>query len=231
MDNSSPDSLPALCGYVTRHESWKIAGQMFDLTWPADIDALLDSPDTHQRFKKDEYMPYWAVPWPSSVHLARKVLKTPAGEGRKAVEIGCGVGLVSVAAAMMGWSVWASDYDPVAVQYAQHNARANGVELATAEPLDYRERLLAPRFHLILGSDLLYERRCAQPVAAWICSALLPEGEAWLSDPNRSAADDFPDIARRQGLQVDVEQTETAEPAGLISRARIWRLRWPDSAR
>ena len=213
-----------LYGHPVRHETWNIAGRQLALVWPADIDALLDLPRTRERFAKDEYMPYWAQPWPGSVLLAEAVLRGAEGCGRRAIEIGCGVGIVSIAAALRGWSVTATDYDEDAIRFAEHNARINRAELAGCHLLDYRLPLAAPAYDLVLGSDLLYERKKCEPVARWLASALLPDGQAWLSDPNRAAAEGFPDLARQFGLHLALEAVETTAPAGLRTRGRIWRL-------
>ncbi len=225
MSGSEPASeTQTFSGYPVRHEVWSVAGWNMRLIWPADMDTLLDDPRTRERFKRDEYMPYWAQPWPGSALLAEAVLRGPRGEGRPAIEIGCGVGVVSIAAALMGWSVTASDYDEDAIRFARHNAGLNGVQLAGSLLLDYRIPLDAPRYDLVLGSDLLYERSKCEPVARWVASALRPGGQALLSDPNRSAADGFEDLARSFGLQVAMESVESTAPAGLLNRGRIWRV-------
>ncbi len=86
-------------GYVVRRERWTIAGQEFEFAWPADMDVLLDDPRTQQRHNVDGYMPYWAQPWPGAVLLAEAVMGAEPGAGRPAVDLGCGVGIVSVVAA------------------------------------------------------------------------------------------------------------------------------------
>lgn len=187
------------------------------------MDAILDLPETQRRFDRDEYMPYWAQPWPASVLLAEALLAGEAGAGRPAVEIGCGIGLVSLAAASMGWAVVASDYDADAVAFAELNAKRNGLALS-AEMVDYRQPLPAPLYDLVLGSDLLYERKKCEPVAKWVASALRPGGYALLSDPNRSAAEEFQVLARDAGLTVQCSDRETTSPAGLLIRGRIWRV-------
>lgn len=212
-------------GHATRREQWRIGGLTFDLTWPADADALLDSPATHARFARDEYMPYWAQPWPASVLLAEAVLAGPPGEGRDAVEIGCGIGLVSVAAARMGWSVVAGDYDQDALAFAALNAARNDVVLSAVRLIDFRTPLPEPVFDHVLAADLVYERRNCEPLARWIQSALRPGGEALVADPNRSAGDGFALCATQVGFDVRETAVTTTAPAGLLQRARIWRLR------
>ena len=211
-------------GYATRRELWRIGEQTFDLTWPASMDALLDAPSTHRRFNADGYMPYWAQPWPVAVLLAEAVLAGEQGSGRPAVEIGCGIGLVSLAAARAGWSVTASDYDEDAAAFAAMNAERNGVVFAGCRNIDFRQPLPVPCYDLVLGADLLYERRNGEPVARWIASALRPGGTALLSDPNRTAAELFPDHARDAGLVTTCSDAQTIGPAGMLIRGRIWRV-------
>jgi len=221
---SESDYEKTFRGYQIRRECWTIGGKSFDLTWPADMDALLDSPETQRRHDQDGYMPYWAQPWPVSVLLAEVVLKGKQSNGAAAIEIGCGIGLVSLAAAMMGWQVTASDYDEDALAFAAINAQRNGVQLAGVERIDFRHPLPQPRYHLILGADLLYEQRNCEPVAQWIRSALAPGGVALLTDPNRTVAESFVDHAQKVGLQLQLERIQTTAPAGLLTRGRLWRV-------
>ena len=211
-------------GYTVRHETWRIAGDAFELTWPADVDGLLDLPRTVERFAKDEYLPYWAQPWPAAAMLAEAVLAGEPGRGRSAIDMGCGIGLVSLAAARRGYRVTAADYDEDALAFALGNAERNRITLAAAERIDYRQPWDGPRFACILGADLLYEQRNAEPLVRWIDAALEPDGQAWLSDPDRTAAQAFPDLAAAAGFDVRVEPVETTVPDGQVHRGRIWRL-------
>jgi len=211
-------------GLVVRREQWRIGDQIFDLTWPADMDVLLDAPETHRRFNADGYMPYWAQPWPSCVLMAEAILSGKPGSGRKAIEIGCGIGLASMTAARMGWQVTATDYDEDALAFVALNAERNGIKLAGIERLDYRMPLVSPRYDCIMGADILYERRNCEPVARWIASGLLDNGYALLSDPGRSAADLFVECAPAAGLCTELRNVESIAPAGLLHRGRIWRV-------
>ncbi len=209
-------------GYVVRRERWTIAGEVFEFCWPADIDVLLDEPRTHALHQADGYMPYWAQPWPGTVLLAEAIVRGEPGADRPAIEIGCGVGIAGVVAAKRGWSVTVSDYDENALAYAQRNAELNGVRLAGAALIDFRRPPAVPLYDLILGSDLLYERRHCEPVARWIAAALNPGGLAILSDPFRTAAESFPDHARGFSLTPRMERVESNAPTGMPNRGRIW---------
>jgi len=212
-------------GYDIRREVWQIAGQSFELMVPANVDALLDTPYTQQRFAENEYMPYWAESWPAAGILAEAVLLGENGKGRSAVEIGCGIGLVSIAAAMMGWSVTASDYDSDALAFAKLNAQRNGVKLTAVKWIDVFEPSNEPSFHCILGSDLTYETRMCQPLARWIASTMKKEGIGLISDPNRATGDLFMKYARQIGLEIYEEKGRVTTPEGQVRKGRIWRLR------
>ena len=140
--------------------------------------------------------PYWSVLWRSGVELARELGSKPL-EGRRVVELGCGLAVPSIAAARAGADVLATDSDPEALELVAENARANGVQVETAavdwaQPEDLVRR--AP-FDLVLAADVLYERAGVAQLLS-----LLPQlaPEAWLADPGRSVADAFLAEARRR---------------------------------
>ena len=103
-------------------------------------------------------------------------------------------------------------------------AARNRVRLAGTTRVDFRLPLDEPAYERVFGADLTYERRNAEPLARWLASALVAGGTAWLSDPNRSAGDSFPEHAEAAGLRVEVQAVETTAPAGLLHRGRIWRV-------
>jgi predicted nicotinamide N-methyase len=140
--------------------------------------------------------PYWSILWRSGVALARELADVPM-RGLRVVELGCGLAVPSLAAARAGATVLATDGDDVALELAERNARANGLEIETAEvEWDSPDALLerAP-FDLVLAADVLYER----PGVAALLS-LLPRlaPEAWIADPARPAAEPFFEQAERQ---------------------------------
>jgi predicted nicotinamide N-methyase len=152
---------------------------------PPSADALIDE----AAFDAEEFLPYWAELWPSGLALARHVA-TLELEGRRVLELGCGLGLPSLAAALRGAHVLATDWAEDAVALLRRNAGRNGVSLRAAqvrwgepEPL-----LRAAPWDLVLGADLLYEARNADQLAA-----LLPRlgGEVLLAEPGRPYAKEF----------------------------------------
>jgi predicted nicotinamide N-methyase len=161
------------------------AGRDLAVLRPRDSEALLDE----HAFEADEFIPYWAELWPSGVALARAI-SGRALKGARVLELGCGLGLPSIAAAQGGGRVLATDWSPVAIDRLRDNAARNGVRLelevvSWTAPESLLER--AP-FDLVLAADVLYERRNVEPLAE-----LLPRlgGEVLVADPGRPPLEDF----------------------------------------
>ena len=84
-------------------------------------------------------------------------------------------------------------------------------------------------FDLILGADVLYERRNAPAVAAFLGDHLKPGAEAWIADPGRPQAGPFPALAEAEGLElVSAETLPSREHAAEIT---LLRLRQPEQRR
>ncbi len=155
---------------------------------PADADALIDE----RAFADDEFLPYWAELWPSGVGLARAIADRAWG-GAPVVELGCGLGLPSVTAALGGARVLATDWSADALAAVQRAAADNGATVATlrADWSAPDELVARGPFRAVLAADVLYEARNVEPLLALIPRLLGPAGELWLADPGRATADAF----------------------------------------
>ena len=173
----------------------------FALRKPANADHLISEAD----FVMDERLPYWADLWPSSRVLAGALLRH-LGQGKRLLELGCGLGLDTVAAMTAGYAVTATDYYEDALHVTRMNARHNLGHEPTVRMVNWRQW---PHdigaFDVVIAADVLYEREYATLVARCIASALSPTGEAWVADPGRLALPDF---------------LEQLAPAGLVLRDR-----------
>src|SRR3954468_16519739 len=72
-----------------------IGGRDLALLRPRDAEALL----SEEAFEHAEFLPYWAELWPSAPGLAR-ARASRALHGARTLELGCGLGLPSLAAAL-----------------------------------------------------------------------------------------------------------------------------------
>jgi predicted nicotinamide N-methyase len=170
------------------------------LETPRSADELINETD----FERDERLPYWADVWPSSTALAGVVARLD-GMGRRALELGCGVGLVTVGALRAGFDVLATDYYEDALLFARRNALVNTGREPATRLVDWR---LFPsdlgRFDLVLASDVLYEREYATLVAIAIVASLAPGGVALVADPGRIALLSFVTACEQRGCSVGI---------------------------
>ncbi len=217
--------LPALpCGWIVREYSF--GHHQLKLTVPARPDALLEDPDVLAANGRDDYMPYWAYLWPAAIYMATAVLKADWTEGTRVLEVGCGVGLVGVAARAKGCRVTMTDYDAKSVAVAQHNARLNGFDDVEAFELDWRTPP-STTYPVILGCDLLYEKRNLLPILDMLEVMLEPGGICWLADGGRNVAHQFWYLARERGYAVTMRDTEGHEIMTPGLHYQLFELRRP----
>jgi predicted nicotinamide N-methyase len=165
-----------------------IAGRDLALLRPRDAESLLDE----DAFEHEEFLPYWAELWPSALALARAVARRPL-TGRRVIELGCGLGLPSLAAAAAGGRVVATDWAPEAIELLARNAERNQLSIegfaeSWTDPAVTVER--AP-WDLVLASDVLYEERNGVALLPLLPRLIDARGEIWLADPGRPAASPF----------------------------------------
>ncbi len=192
----------------------QIGPHRFELTVPADPDAFLDDPQVQEAHERDQAMPYWPYLWPAAVPLAEAIVRGNWQPRAKALEIGAGIGLISLAAAARRLDATVSDYESVAVNLAIHNARANG--FADVEPLVLDWRKPVPRqFDVIFGSDVVYEARNHDPILDLLGVMLAPRGICWIGDAGRQLGGAFYHRAVQRGYDValfDAAGAPLAEP-------------------
>jgi predicted nicotinamide N-methyase len=182
---------------------------------PRDSEELLDE----HAFEHEEFLPYWAELWPSGVALARDV-SARSLRGARTLELGCGLGLPSIAAALAGGRVLATDWAPDGIAMAARNAARSGASLETLvcdwahpEPLLAR----AP-WDLVLAADVLYERRNVDTLTELLPRLIDARGEILLADPGRVVAEGFLERADER-----FELRTTSHGPVMIHRLRLRR--------
>ena len=183
-------------------EEVELGGELrLEILRPPSAEELIDE----AAFDEEEFLPYWAELWPSGLALARHVAARDL-RGLRVLELGCGLGLPALAAALRGADVLATDWAEDAIELLRRNAERNGVlvHVARVRWSEPEPVLRAAPWDLVLGADLLYEARNADQLAE-----LLPSlgGEVVLAEPGRPYAKEFLERFR-------------AEPVG----ERIYRL-------
>ena len=200
-----------------------MGGGTYRIAHPASVDDLLDEED----FEHEERLPYWAELWPSAISLARYLSRKDLS-GKRAVELGCGVGLPAVVALDRGAQVLATDHNEAALDFVAHNARANLGREPTTALLDWFSPQLdgLGTFDLVFAADVLYERRNAGAIADLVPRLLTPGGEALVADPRRPPAPSFLELMEREGYRTSSRSVEV-ERGGISVRVLIHRFRRP----
>ncbi len=164
-----------------------LAERSLTVRHPPDAAALIDD----DAFAHNEFLPYWAELWPSGVALARAAEQL-VRPGDRVLELGCGLALPSIAAALAGGDVTATDWSPDALELVARNARGNGTRVATmhAPWADAGDLVEQGPWDWVLAADLLYEARNV-PLLTALLPRLVTDGAVLLAEPGRPFAETF----------------------------------------
>lgn len=194
-------------GLAVNHEKFEVASKHFTVACLLDAAALLDHDDFARSFLDDDRAPYGMEIWPSSTMMAKHILEGEDGAGKNALDLGCGLGLVSLAGTLKGWRMTAADHEPIALEFARYNAALNKIDIAEFADLDWNHPAPDRKFHRIFAGDILYELINHQPILNCIRQLLTEDGMVFITDPLRRLADRFEALAVENGFAVDVIPT------------------------
>ena len=206
--------------FRTSIEDATVDEHTFSILKPANSDDLIREED----FVKDERLPYWADVWPSSIILAGKLLELN-GRGKTALELGCGVGLSTLAATSAGFDVLSTDYYEDALDVTRANVFRNLATIARTRMVDWRhfpEDL--GTFDLVFASDVLYEKEYAELLPVLLRRLLVPGGIALIADPGRVAAPVFVEACATHGLAINKKETRPFEAGEIKQRIDIYEI-------
>ena len=156
------------------------------------------------------HLPYWAELWDSAPGVASWLVeRRPPGN---VLDLGCGMGLCGTVAAAMGARVLFCDLEPAALLLAALNSLPWAGQVRTRR-LDWRTDQLQERFELIIGADILYERKQWDHLEPFWRAHLAPGGSVVLGEPGRPTGDVFPEWIRSRGWSlVAAEQPIPTRP-------------------
>lgn len=219
------DGVPHFHGVRVDMRVASIAGREFNLAVLKDAAELLDLPEFEKRFVEEDRLPYGLELWPASHMLAEFIINGEPARDRPALEIGCGSGLVAIAATLAGWRLHATDYDPMAIEFARANAHANNITVAEWGVLDWRKPPTDRKYDRIFGADILYEMVNHAPILSCVKQLLASNGIAMISDPYRGVADRVPGMAKEAGFDVRILESVAPNHLGQSVMGRIFVLR------
>ncbi len=161
--------------YDTETFPVKIGDRELQFLKPRTIDRFIDPVDPMAGF------PLWAKLWEASVVLTNYMAGIPVEAHRRILELGSGLGVAGIAAAVMGHTITLTEHNPDALNFLQANACLNRCNRITIRHLDWLHPELAGLFDLIIGSDIIYQESVIGPLEALFRKHLAPGGRVVLT--------------------------------------------------
>jgi predicted nicotinamide N-methyase len=158
-----------------------------------------------------EEPPYWAHLWTGALTLARYVEERIECRDQNVLDLGCGLGLTGIIAALKGGRVTFADKEPEALAFATVNAQMNNCPVFAARLLDFTKDMLDQCFSLILGAEILYDRPTFPVLVTFLLHHLTPNGRAVLADARRTNTEEFYRHLDHAGLQWTQEEVQERE--------------------
>lgn len=205
--NEDADFFP----YQLKIERETVAGREYQVECLEDLDTAIDQLFDHltkggNPALLEELCPYFGVIWASGRALAGYLAEAGSDrfEGRRLIEVGCGLALPSLVASKLGARVTATDSHPEVPRFLKRNVELNGVAGIDYRALNWRDAAAATSalepFDWVVGSDILYERQQPALVAPVLDRLCAPGGTIVLADPGRPYLQEFADLMSARGF-------------------------------
>lgn len=142
----------------------------------------------------DERCPFGVLLWPSARIVARWLVKEAPFDRQaplQIIELGCGVGFLSCALALLfpNARILACDYEANLARYVDANARTWGVsERVSFQPIDWRQPVpaeLKGQADWVLGADVFYDDSHLKHLPPFALELMKADGVLTLADPKR----------------------------------------------
>ncbi|MGY0556665.1 class I SAM-dependent methyltransferase [Lysobacter sp. A421] len=196
-------------GYTTRQQHLRLGGHDYRIRSLSDRQQFSDPDGRAERLgiSSAQWCLFGQI-WPAGRLLANAMSDFDI-EGKRILEIGCGLGLASLVLQRRDADVVASDIHPLAEPFLAYNSALNALPSVPYRKLRWAVPLpTLGRFDLIIGSDVLYERTHAELLAALVGRHANEQAEVLITDPGRGNSAPFTRALAVQGFVV----TETRGP-------------------
>ncbi len=144
------------------------------------VERLLSKEETNfidnEKLLEIMELQWWTKIWEPSFVLALFMEKIQPKEGQKVLEIGAGMGIVGIYSALCGHDVTISDISEDALLFSRANAILNNLPHLPIVYLDWRVPYIDRPFEMIIGSEVVYDRRSYQIMIDFLDQALAPGG-------------------------------------------------------
>ncbi len=193
-------SLPLEGRVPLKQFDLSVAGHFWKLFAAPNQDELLTIAEDFELF------PFGLLLWESSVGLATRLAENQVlVSGKRVLEIGAGVGFAGIVASKLGAKVRQTDYLPDALKLAKFNAAMNEAEGIETFLADWRIWSHAPKYDVILGADVTYDRGMHFYLEQIFKRNLALGGRVILADPGRPQFIDFADQLEKNDWKITLE--------------------------
>ena len=168
--------------YETEITKVVVNGRNFQILLPKSLAGFINTENVFHEF------PLWAKIWQSSWVLADHFATRPVVAKMKFLEIGAGVGLVSIAAATFGHHITMSEQSHDALQFARANAIINECPQLPIVYLDWNHPHSIGRFDGIVASEVTYKKEECLSLVKLLKACLKPDGEVVLAGEMRKSS-------------------------------------------
>ena len=171
--------------YETETNEVVVKDRKFQILLPRSLTGFINTHDVFHEF------PLWAKIWRASWVLADYLAAMPVAAKRNFLELGAGLGLVSIVAASFGHRITMSEYNYDALQFARANAYINDCPKLPVVELDWNRPQLPGRYDYIVASEVTYKKEDCRPLVNLLKACLKPKGEVILAGEMRKSSMDF----------------------------------------
>ncbi len=183
--------------YKVDFEPLRLRGKEIQLLQVTDLEPLLAGKDP---FQDVESFPFWVKLWEAAMVLADLMLTNPpTKEGQTLLELGAGLGAPGLAAALAGYRVTLTDYEPHILDFQRVSAAATGLKGVECRMLDWLKPPDLPRFDTLIGAEILFREEFFAPLLNIFRSLLADQGVIYLAhDARRQSLPKFLRLAEKE---------------------------------
>jgi len=204
--------------YETETTEVVVNAKQFNILLPKNLDRFINPVDMLHEF------PLWAKIWKASWVLCGYLADMPSDPHKRFLEIGAGVGLVSIVAATFGHRITMTEYNPDALNFAQANAHLNHCPGLPILKLDWHDPRVTGQFDTIVASEITYKMEDFIPLIQLLKSYLQRGGQIILASEMRKTGKDFYDLLKTD-FDISVQKKNLRSDTG-VTQIMLFMMRF-----
>ncbi|MBL4682156.1 MAG: methyltransferase domain-containing protein [Pseudomonadales bacterium] len=189
-----------------------------------DVDIRIQLPQDSNSIQTVDALPLFDIVWPSSEILCQ-ILENQNVEGKRILEVGCGMALVSLYLNARDADITAMDIQIKSSDLLTVNTRLNRSKAVPFVNASWSETLTElGEFDLIVASDVLYEPQHILTLPRFLNQHIKTGGEVIIVDPDRGRTDAFRSQMLECGFAYESVRPELSDRSGAPYRGVVDRF-------